>query len=150
MEGRLRRLQIASGIAAQPLSLATELGRVVRFGFVGVCATLVYAAASLVAIEVFRFSPVLASMLGYCFSMGISYLGHVYYSFRVEPKHRLFLWRFITIAALTFGIAAVLTVVLTENLRLSHRVTIMIISVVIPATSYLCNRLWVFRPELAT
>jgi putative flippase GtrA len=72
----------------------------------------------------------------------------LYYSFRVEANHRLFLWRFSVIGIVTFGIATGLTSLLTEDLRLPHRITIAIVSVVIPATTYLCNRLWVFRPGL--
>jgi putative flippase GtrA len=80
--------------------------------------------------------------------MAVSYLGHSKYSFQVETDHRTFLWRFSLVAAITFSMNAVATWVLAIVAGLSHTVSFLILTVLIPLTNYLCNRFWVFLPGL--
>ena len=129
-------------------SIATETGRMFRFGLVGLGATLVYAVVTAAANEAFAVAPVVASIIGQAASTGVSYLGHSAFSFRVRPNHRDFLWRFLAIAALAFALAAGITWLIADVGRLSPRIAIAAVTVVIPIVNYLCNRLWVFRPGL--
>jgi putative flippase GtrA len=126
-----------------------EFGRLMRFGVVGVAATLVYAGATLLAVEVFGFSPVPASIFGQLVAMGVSYAGHSRFSFGVRTDHRAFGWRFLLIAVLTFTLNAVVTWLLTDVLRMSHRISVAIVTVLIPLVNYFCNRFWVFNAGLA-
>jgi putative flippase GtrA len=128
--------------------LLVELGRMVRFGVVGVFATLVYVAVAGPANEVFGILPVIASLLGVTASIGVSYFGHLFFSFRVEPNHRDFLWRFLLIAALSFGLSAGATWLIANVMQLSPRLAIATVIVVIPIVNYVCNRYWVFMPGL--
>jgi putative flippase GtrA len=67
-----------------------EIGRVARFGIVGVFATIVYVCASFLAIDVLALSPVVGSIVGQAASAAVSYFGHAMYSFRVEIDHKTF------------------------------------------------------------
>ena len=129
-------------------ALLVELGRMVRFGVVGLCATLVYVAVAGPANEVFGILPVLASLLGVAASTGVSYFGHLFFSFRVESNHRDFLWRFLLIAALGFSLSAGMTWFIANAMQLSPRLAIATVTALIPIVNYLCNRYWVFMPGL--
>ena len=125
-----------------------ELGRIVRFGFVGVAATVVYTGTSVAGIEVFGLPPVAASVLGQGVATFVSYFGHVLFSFRVEPSHRLYLMRFLLISVLTFALNIVVTWLIADVLGISPRIAIAVVTVLIPITNYLANRFWVFLPGL--
>jgi putative flippase GtrA len=125
------------------------MGRVIRFGLVGILATSVYAVATFVAVEFFYFTPVIGALLGQATSALVSYFGHAMYSFRVDLDHRTFLWRFFLIGIVTVGINVGTTWVLTEAIGFSYRIAIVVVTVLIPVTNYLCNRYWVFLPGLA-
>lgn len=125
-----------------------ELGRIIRFGVVGVAATLVYAVVSALANEVFVITPVLASIIGQTASMGVSYFGHSLFSFRVKTNHHSYLWRFLIIAAVTFALNGAVTWLIANVLKLSPRVAIATVTVLIPIVNYICNRFWVFIPGL--
>lgn len=137
-----------SAAVAKPLVSLVEIGRIVRFGLVGVTATLVYAAASLFAVEILNLDPVSGSILGQLVAAGVSYFGHSMFSFGVKTDHRTYLWQFLVVALLTFAMNAVVTWLLTDLLMISHRISIAIVTVLIPLTNYLCNRFWVFTPGL--
>ena len=129
--------------------LGVEAGRILRFGLIGICATLVYALTAAMAIEILSISPIPASVLGQAVSAGVSYLGHSIFTFRVKTDHRAFLWRFMIIAGLTLAANVTVTWLLTDILELSHRVMIAVMSILIPAVNYVCNRFWVFKRGLA-
>jgi putative flippase GtrA len=120
----------------------------VRFGIVGITATLVYAAATFLAVELLALGPVPASVLGHLTAMGVSYLGHSMFSFAVKTDHRVCLWRFLVIAVLTFSMNVTVTWFLTKVLGVHYQISVGIVGVLIPLTNYFCNRFWVFLPGL--
>jgi putative flippase GtrA len=125
-----------------------EGGRIFRFSLVGICATFVYILVSILANEILRITPVLTSILAQAVSFVVSYFGHSAYSFRVKADHRIFLWRFVSITGLTFVLATSATWLIADVGRLSPRIAIAVVAVLIPFVSYLCNRFWVFAPGL--
>jgi hypothetical protein len=72
-------------------------------------------------------------------------LGHSKYSFQVESDHRIFLWRFSTISAITFLMNGAASRVFAVVAGFSHTVSFLI---AIPLTNYLCNRFLVVLPGL--
>jgi putative flippase GtrA len=120
-----------------------EGGRIIRFSLVGICATFVYILVSILANEILRITPVLTSILAQVASFVVSYFG-----FRVKADHRVFLWRFASITGLTFVLATSATWLIADVGRLSPRIAIAVVAVLIPFVSYLCNRFWVFAPGL--
>ncbi len=128
--------------------LVAELYRFVRFGMVGILATLVYAGMTFVGVEFLGLAAVRASIVGQVLSMAASYFGHSIFSFGVVTDHRAHLWRFLVIAVLTFGMNGVVTWALTNAMGLGYRVAVVIVGVLIPVMNYVCNRFWVFLPGI--
>lgn len=128
--------------------LITEFARLVRFGIVGVTATLVYTATTFAAVGLLGLAPVRASILGQIAAMGISYFGHSLFSFAVKTDHRTYLWRFLVIAALTFSMNGSVMWFLIHVLGLHYGISVGIVGVLIPLANYVCNRFWVFLPGL--
>src|SRR5262245_51873051 len=64
-----------------------EVGRVFRFGLVGILATAVFAITTLTAVELFHASPLMSGIIGQAASTIISYAGHRRFSFRVRGAH---------------------------------------------------------------
>jgi putative flippase GtrA len=122
-----------------------EAGRLVRFGIVGTLAGVVYAVTTFLIITAGLGGPVTATIIGQVTAGFVSYLGHLRYSFAVEPNHRVFLWRFFVIAAVAITANIVTTWLLTSVLKLSHVYSIAVVMVLIPIVNYLCNRFWIFR-----
>jgi putative flippase GtrA len=130
------------------IAAAREFGRFVRFGITGVIATLAYAVVTIILVERWGVRPIPAAIVGYLAASGISYFGHLYFSFSVEPNHRTYLWRFLIVSALSFTLNIIITWIVTALFACSARVSVIIVSILIPATNYLCNRFWVFLPGL--
>jgi putative flippase GtrA len=128
--------------------LLSELARVVRFGIIGIAATFVYAATSLLSVELLALSPLHASILGQLTATGVSYFGHSMFSFAVKKDHRTYFWRFLVIAALTFSMNGAVVWLLSDLLGIHYQISIVVVGALIPLTNYFCNRFWVFLPGL--
>ena len=141
VEGIARRRMIQNVSRA-----VVEFRRLVRFGLTGVVATLTYAGVSFLLVEAGLTGAVTAAVVAYLASATVSYFGHLHFSFRVEPDHRKFLWRFAVTSAITFPMTIIVTYMITKVLGDSYRLAVAIVMILIPTTNYLCNRFWVFLP----
>jgi putative flippase GtrA len=77
-----------------------------------------------------------------------SYFGHPRVSFAVASNHQVFVRCFLVIAMVTLEMKVGVTFLLTSILGISYRISIAVVTVLIPITNYPCNRFWVFHPGL--
>jgi putative flippase GtrA len=132
------------------LKLFIEFSRIVRFGIVGIVATLVYAAATLLAIEILHMTAVPASIIGQLTATGVSYFGHSMFSFAVKTDHKTYFVRFLLILLLTLALNSFVTWLLTDFWRISHRISVAIVTILIPLVNYICSRYWIFVRGMQT
>jgi putative flippase GtrA len=128
--------------------LTIEVARLVRFGIVGIGAALVYAGVAALVVESGMGGPIVATVAGHLIAGFVSYFGHLRFSFAVDPDHQGFAWRFLVIAMIAFAMNIGVTFLFTSVLGMSYRVSVAVVTVLIPITNYLCNRFWVFLPGL--
>jgi putative flippase GtrA len=128
--------------------LWTELFRMVRFGIVGILAAALYAAVTSAIIETGIANPIAATIIGHLAAGVVSYVGHLHFSFAVNPDHQIFLWRFLVVAAVAFAVNIGLTWLFTIALGLPYVVAVATVTVLVPIINYVCNRYWVFLPGL--
>lgn len=126
-------------------ALATEIAHLFRFGVTGAVATLTYAVITSALATWAAADPVTAAAVGYLVAGSISYFGHIHFSFRVEPDHRRFFWRFVLTALVTFPLTVGCTWLITVVFGYSIYASVATVTVLVPLTNYLCNRYWVFR-----
>ena len=141
---------LAQGMAERPLLRAArrEILRVARFGLVGVGATVCYAIVTFAIVWSGLGGSIVATIIGQGTSAFISYFGHLHFSFRVEPDHRAFLWRFVVVAVATFALNLLLTWGLISIFHEAYQVPIVAVAIALPIASYLLNRFWIFVPRL--
>lgn len=137
-------------MASSITHLLVEGRRIIRFGIVGIVSTAVHAGTALFAVEIIGLHPVFASIIGQAVAGVVSYFGHALYSFTVKLDHRTYLWRFLVIGVFTFGLNAFVTWLLTDIIMISYRVAIILVTILVPVVNYLCNRYWVFLPNIIT
>jgi putative flippase GtrA len=130
------------------IRIALEGGRLFRFGLTGMLATLAYAGSTIALVESELLGSVAAAIVGYLAGAAVSYFGHLHFSFRVQPDHKKFVWRFVVTAALTFCVTALTTYLTTDILHWPYQISIAAVVLLNPAIGYLCFRLWVFFPGL--
>ena len=126
-------------MTARALSL-----QVVRFGIVGVAATLTHAGVALLAHAALGLPPLRANVMGFLVAFAVSYGGHYHWTFRSGLPHRTSLPRFLLVSACVFLASQFIVWGATGPLGLGMTAAMGIVTLVAPLTSFIVNRAWTF------
>jgi putative flippase GtrA len=123
---------------------------ILRFGCVGLAATLTHFAVLSLGVERLGLPPALANGLAFAVAVGVTWAGQSAWVFRGHGRSGPGLAaRFaVSLAAGFLGNVAIMFLV-TRIIGLHYRVGFVIALIVVPAGSYLLNRRWVFRKARA-
>lgn len=121
----------------------------VRFGVVGLVATLVHYAALTVLVELLAIPPALANGLSFCAAVAVSYFGQASWVFNVDRKAPQAPARFGLIAVLGLLANVGIMAVSHDMLGLDYRIGFIVSVVIVPMLTFLANKFWVFRPHRA-
>ena len=125
--------------------LASEGLITLRFGIVGIAATLTHAAVVTLLIETTALDPRLANAIAFYVAFLVSFNGHFHWTFPKEAPVRQALWRFLLIALIGFGMNTLLLSVLLAEGIMPETVAALVSILAVPATTFLASRLWGFR-----
>lgn len=121
-----------------------KIGKVARFGVVGVFSTLLYVAATNLLITMGSMHPAVASGLGYLIVIPLNYLLHRSFSFRSTRSHRSAGHRYLLVHLLNIvGSMGVMQLV-TSVLHLDYRVGIVLTATMVPVIVFVVLDRWVF------
>jgi putative flippase GtrA len=112
------------------------LGKLIRFGSVGVAATLLYAALA-AGFGLVRLGATPSSIAAYALAAVFAYLGHKRITFRSEGAHADEVPKFAAASALGLGVAALAPIVLTDRLHLPRAAPILATCVGVPVLNFL-------------
>jgi len=85
-------------MSAAMTNCASGILQGIRFGLVGLAATLTHAGILWVLVEGYQISALVATLLGFLVAFVMSYLGHFYITFQSERSHTQTLPRFALVA----------------------------------------------------
>ena len=126
-----------------PLSLHPgELRQILRFGAVGIAASLAYLMSSLVLLAV-GIPPLAVNVAAFAFSLALSYLGQYYFTYRASGAHRKLSRRYAMTVSLLLAVSSALHWSLIW-LTVSPPLASLAITLVYPPLSFLLNHGWVF------
>jgi putative flippase GtrA len=126
---------------ANALLTTREILKIIRFFIVGISATAVHMFFAWFASRS-GFGDVVSSVTGFIPALGVSYLGHYFFSFRSDARHGEAFVRFASVASGSFCVSLLLLVFLRDWMP---QLSLFISIALIPAVSYVVNRMWVFR-----
>lgn len=122
--------------------LRREVGRVARFGIVGVVATVVHVAVAFAVLAVV--GPVVAAVIGFLAANGVSYLGHRLWTFRETQRSVIDgAWRHLVVSAFGMGINVAMVACL-GYLGAPAQAAVLAGALVAPPLTYLGARHWAF------
>ena len=115
-----------------------------RFGLVGVAATLLHVALVLALVERVAAPLYLANGLAFCAALALSYLGNHAWTFRASGRHEVHFPRFVAVALAGLALNQGIMALAVEGLGLDYRIGLMLVVTLVPLLSFLGNRAWAF------
>ncbi|HEX7026666.1 MAG TPA: GtrA family protein [Gammaproteobacteria bacterium] len=125
------------------------LRQLLVFGAVGVVATATHYLVALGCHEALLVNLYAANLAGYGAAVAVSYVGHGKFTFQAE-LNRSVLRRFVLVSLAAFFASEGLLAALETRLQLPHRVSLAVVVMIIPAISFVLNKLWVYRETHAS
>lgn len=139
----------APGAARLLAGLASRIpsGEVLRFGLVGVAATLTHLGMLRLGVERFAIPPVPANGLAFCLAVLVTYLGQSLWVFR-QPDHSFVRLRRFLASVLAGLLANMAIMALTVGVfGLDYLVGFVSGLIIVPVSTFFLNKFWVFRKE---
>ena len=121
-----------------------------RFASIGALATGVHVGVALVAAHALTFAPQMANTAGFCAAVLLSYFGHGRLVFDTALRHGFHAPRFLATAILGLMVSSSITQAMTVWIGAPFVVTMGVVALTVPASTYLMCKFWVFRPAYST
>lgn len=122
------------------------LGLMIRYGLVGVLASLVHAAISLALHKLLGMDPFWSHATGFFGGLITAYLGHYHYSFKDDGSHKQRFPKFVITALTGFALHQTGVYILVNHLQLDYSTQALpLLMVSVPVITFLMSKFWVFR-----
>jgi putative flippase GtrA len=123
------------------------LAKLVRFGAVGVLSGLIYALVTALLVSYAFVQPVAASVVGYCASVPMSFLGHRRFSFRSNGHWTMEAVRFVFTQVINILVTATAMAAATRWLGAPYWWGMIAAVILVPIANFAAMNLWVFREQ---
>jgi len=128
--------------------------QLIRFGIVGLIATIIHVIIFVILIEFADWSGSASNLTAFFVAFFFSYFGHYFYSFKdrfvvtTTKKDVLYMptfLKFCTVSAGGFFINALIAWGVVDSLQLDYWIAVVMMLTVTPITVFLFSKNWVFR-----
>lgn len=125
-------------------SAATKsaIAQLARFGVVGIAAMCVHWLVVRLLVPA-GIAPLIANVIGFGVAFNVSYFGHRNWTFASNRAHRTTLWRFLTVALISFALNEVMYSMLLQFM--DYDLALAIVLVAVSALTFILSKLWAFR-----
>ena len=132
------------------MPVSRQFAQIVRFGVVGLCATVLYVTLAFFFATTFsRWPSAFSAFAAYVVAGLFSYLAHKLFTFASDGDHAREAPRFVAVSAAGFGLAALLPLVLHDVMGLSLAIPVLLTAVIVPVMNFVALRWFVFRRPAA-
>ena len=125
---------------------AASILQLIRFGLVGLAATLTHAGILWALVEGYRMPATVATLLGFLVAFAVSYLGHFYITFRSERSHKRTLPRYALVALIGASFHGLIFFVATDLIGWYYWIAFAITIIVWPMIIFVMSKRLIFNP----
>jgi putative flippase GtrA len=121
------------------------LGQILRFGAVGVVATLSHVLVAVLTESALKMGPQMANLAGYAVAVLVSYTGHALVTFNAPVQSAARFLRFILVSLTGLATSSLTVWVVSDVLGQTFPVAMLCVAAAVPVVTYLGMRFWVFK-----
>ena len=134
-----------------PSETARRISRIsessmLRFGIVGISATIIYYVVALVAAK-FGLVAVMANLVAYAAGVATSFVGHFHYTFKKRDNHFRYLIRFVIVTFFGYILSNIIIFIVMEVNQAPFWLATLIVALLLPPANWICNRYWAFNEQ---
>jgi putative flippase GtrA len=115
-----------------------------RFGIVGISATIIYYVVALFVSKLGLVATI-ANLVGFGAGAMTSFVGHFRYTFKKSDNHFRYLIRFVIVTFFGYVLSNVIIFIALDVNHVPFWLAMLFVVLILPPTSWLCNRYWAFK-----
>lgn len=119
--------------------------QIIRFGGIGVLATLTHFLVLTLSVEALRLVPTFANGIAFCVAVFVTYFGQSYLVFDNKEHSLVKSTKFLSSAFLGLGLNMTIMFVTTNFLEWSYILGFFLSTIIVPAVTFVVNKFWVFK-----
>ncbi len=119
--------------------------QLLRYGSVGVIATLTHALVFIFLVELFDIRPVGAVVIAFLSALALSYFGHHRWTFNSTSPHGVQFIRFLLVALLGLGANVSITYLIVDVLFFWYGLALLLTVTAVPLLTFYLSKYWVFN-----
>ena len=133
-------------ITAQNIKTVNIL-QFIRFGLVGIIATLCHMGTLIILVEIFKYIPLLASTIGFILAVLVSYILNYRFTFMVSGSHAMFFPRYLIVCITGLTINTSIMYVTVNVLNWWYIIGQISTLAIVPVTNFTLNKFWTFKEK---
>jgi putative flippase GtrA len=124
---------------------ALQIGKLLRYGGVGVIGTILYSGLTGLFVEVLYLPPIIASVGAFLFALPVVYWGHREISFRANAQGNHQVPRFVITMSAAFFVSSLSVFVVVNELNSHYGFALLVTMILVPLVNFVVLDKWVFR-----
>ena len=124
------------------------LGQFIRYGMVGITATLIHVLVVFLLVEQGGVAPVLATIPAFLVALGVSYLMNHRWTFLARGGHDHHFPRYAVVAGLGLGLNVLIMALAVNVLGVPYAWGLAVVIMVVPVSGFLLQRHWSFANQV--
>lgn len=117
----------------------------IRFGLVGIFATLCHMGTLIILVEIFKYQPILASTIGFILAVILSYILNYHYTFMSRGSHILIFSRYLIVCIMGLAINSSIMFLTVKILKWWYIIGQIPTLIIVPITNFTLNKYWTFK-----
>ena len=126
------------------MNLLSSAIQAMRFGAVGLGATVVHYGVALLMNEFYGIAPLWSNLIAFLSAWPVSYLGNYFWTFSTSASHRQSFFRFAFAAICGLLLSQLIVWIGAENMGYSLRIALIPALILVPMFSFTMSLFWVF------
>lgn len=125
------------------LTQSSLVKQFIKYAIVGVIGTSVQSLTLILLVEKMSANPLLGSVIGFIFSLIVSYFINVKWTFKTERKSSFF-YKYMIVSISGLGINLLIMFLLVNLIGVWYIWAQMVVIVIVPISNFFLNRYWAF------
>jgi putative flippase GtrA len=127
--------------------ISNELMKISRFTVIGIFCSIIHVGTAILFKEIYNFTSIISSNIGFLLSFTFSFFGHYKYSFSANGPYRTYFLKFCIMSLISFGLSMLVVWSGTKLFAFKDIAVFMSLAIIIPAFNFFVSRFWVFKPH---
>lgn len=120
-------------------------GQLIRFGTVGIIATVIHTGVLVTLVEAFYLSPTPSNMVAFGCALTASYIGNYFWTYRSSASHTDTVIKFLAIALSAAALNYSIFHLMVDRLQLHYMFALGVVLVTVPSITFIFQKTWAFR-----